>query len=312
MSTDYTSLPANLPAPVDDGAADHLPGSEVPAVALPSTLGGESTSPGLLGSGSSPTSTRGPACPGQPLPDGWDDIPGARGCTPQSCAFRDASTNSRRSARRSSGSARRRRRSRPSSPSASTSPIPLLSDQDLALADAMGLPTFETSGLRLYKRLTFIAERQDRQGLLSRLPARPQRCRRPRLAGAFAKRLTTVRRWAHARIPHRSVLHARRRQGPSQRRRQQPPGRRGPALESAGGSLERFYFAFGDTDAYVIVDLPDAEAAPVVALTVNSAGGATTKTVLLLTPEEVDAAAKRSVEYGPPAASAPPHRKGVH
>jgi uncharacterized protein with GYD domain len=72
------------------------------------------------------------------------------------------------------------------------------------------------------------------------------------------------------------------------------------ALESAGGSLDHFYFAFGDNDAYVIADLPDAEAAAAVALTVNSAGGATTKTVLLLTPEEVDAAAQRSVEYTPP------------
>jgi uncharacterized protein with GYD domain len=72
------------------------------------------------------------------------------------------------------------------------------------------------------------------------------------------------------------------------------------ALESAGGSLEHFYFAFGDTDAYVIVDLPDAEAAAAVALTVNSAGGATTKTVLLMTPEEVDAAARRSIDYRPP------------
>ena len=72
------------------------------------------------------------------------------------------------------------------------------------------------------------------------------------------------------------------------------------ALESAGGSLDHFYFAFGDNDAYVIADLPDAEAAAAVALTVNSAGGATTKTVLLLTPEEVDAAAQRSIEYTPP------------
>ena len=72
------------------------------------------------------------------------------------------------------------------------------------------------------------------------------------------------------------------------------------ALESAGGSLEHFYFAFGDSDAYVIVDLPDAEAAAAVALTVNSAGGATTKTVLLMTPEEVDAAAQRSIDYRPP------------
>ena len=72
------------------------------------------------------------------------------------------------------------------------------------------------------------------------------------------------------------------------------------ALESAGGSLEHFYFAFGDSDAYVIVDLPDAESAAAVALTVNSAGGATTKTVLLMTPEEVDAAAQRSIDYRPP------------
>jgi uncharacterized protein with GYD domain len=72
--------------------------------------------------------------------------------------------------------------------------------------------------------------------------------------------------------------------------------------ESVGGRLEGFYFAFGDTDAYVIVDVPDNESATAVALTVNAAGGATVKTVVLLTPEEVDAAAKRSVEYRPPGA----------
>ena len=72
--------------------------------------------------------------------------------------------------------------------------------------------------------------------------------------------------------------------------------------ESVGGQLEAFYFAFGDRDAYVIVDLPDNESAAAVALTVNAAGGATVKTVVLLTPEEVDAAAKRSVEYRPPGA----------
>lgn len=71
-------------------------------------------------------------------------------------------------------------------------------------------------------------------------------------------------------------------------------------LESVGGSLEHFYFAFGDNDAYVIADLPDSEAAAALALTVNAAGGATTKTVLLLTPEQVDDAAKRSVDYRPP------------
>ena len=71
-------------------------------------------------------------------------------------------------------------------------------------------------------------------------------------------------------------------------------------IESVGGTLEFFYFGFGESDAYVLADLPDAEAAAAIALTVNAAGGATTKTVLLLTPEEVDAAAKRSVDYRPP------------
>ena len=71
-------------------------------------------------------------------------------------------------------------------------------------------------------------------------------------------------------------------------------------VESVGGSLEGFYFAFGDSDAYVICDLPDNESAAAVALTVNAAGGATVKTTVLLTPEEVDSAAQKSVDYRPP------------
>jgi uncharacterized protein with GYD domain len=70
--------------------------------------------------------------------------------------------------------------------------------------------------------------------------------------------------------------------------------------ESVGGRLEAFYFGFGDRDAYVIADVPDNESAAAVAITVNASGGATVKTVVLLTPEEVDAAAQRSVEYRPP------------
>ena len=70
--------------------------------------------------------------------------------------------------------------------------------------------------------------------------------------------------------------------------------------ESVGGRMESFHFAFGDRDAYVIVDLPDNESAAAVALTENAAGGATVKTTVLLTPEEVDAAAQRSVDYRPP------------
>ena len=70
--------------------------------------------------------------------------------------------------------------------------------------------------------------------------------------------------------------------------------------KSVGGKLESFHFAFGESDAYVIVDLPDNESAAAVALTVNAAGGAVVKTVVLLTPEEVDAASKRSADYRPP------------
>ncbi len=71
-------------------------------------------------------------------------------------------------------------------------------------------------------------------------------------------------------------------------------------VTSLGGELESFHFGFGDDDAYVIADLPDNEAAAALALTVNAAGGATVKTIALLTPEQVDEAANRSVDYRPP------------
>ena len=72
------------------------------------------------------------------------------------------------------------------------------------------------------------------------------------------------------------------------------------AVSSVGGQLESFHFGFGDEDSYVIVDLPDNEAAVALVLTVNAAGGATVKTTALLTPEQVDEAANRSVDYRPP------------
>lgn len=67
-----------------------------------------------------------------------------------------------------------------------------------------------------------------------------------------------------------------------------------------GGELEFLYFAFGDVDSYVVVDLPDNEAAAATALTVGGSGAVSVKTIVLLTPEEVDAAANVSVEYRPP------------
>jgi len=72
--------------------------------------------------------------------------------------------------------------------------------------------------------------------------------------------------------------------------------------QGVGGRLESFYFAFGERDVYTILDLPDNETATAVALTVNASGAVKVRTTVLVTPEEVDAAAKRSVEYRPPGA----------
>lgn len=72
------------------------------------------------------------------------------------------------------------------------------------------------------------------------------------------------------------------------------------AAESVGGRVESFYFAFGDTDAFVVAELPDAASAAAIALTVSASGGATVQTTVLLTPEELDAAARKSPLYVPP------------
>jgi uncharacterized protein with GYD domain len=72
------------------------------------------------------------------------------------------------------------------------------------------------------------------------------------------------------------------------------------AISALGGQLESFYFGFGEHDAYVTVDLPDVEAAAAVALTVNARGAVTIDTTVLLTPEQVDDAAKRTVDYRGP------------
>jgi len=71
-------------------------------------------------------------------------------------------------------------------------------------------------------------------------------------------------------------------------------------MEGLGGKLEAFYYAFGDVDLYFIVDMPDNVSVAATALAVNQAGGATLKTVVLLTPEDMDKAGKKSVAYRPP------------
>jgi uncharacterized protein with GYD domain len=71
-------------------------------------------------------------------------------------------------------------------------------------------------------------------------------------------------------------------------------------VKSQGGTLEAFYYAFGETDVYVIVELPDNASAAALALTVNSSGSAAVKTTVLITPEEVDQAVKKTPSYRPP------------
>lgn len=156
--TSYDTLPADLPVPEDDGAAAHLAGTPAPQLELPTT-DGSSVRLDELGPGRTvlylyPLSGK----PGVDLPDGWDAIPGARGCTPEACGFRDHYQELVEA-----GAARVYGLS--SQPSAYQAelverlhlPFTMLSDPDFALGDALRLPTFSAPGHdRLYSRLTLI------------------------------------------------------------------------------------------------------------------------------------------------------------
>lgn len=150
-------LPAGLPVPEDDGAADHLFGMRLPSVPLPST-GGErvdlSALPGTAVVYCYPMTGR----PDRELPAGWDEIPGARGCTPQSCSFRDHHAGLRRLGARVFGLSTQSTAYQREAAERLHLPFPLLSDADLAFAGALRLPTFEVEGGVLTKRLTMILE----------------------------------------------------------------------------------------------------------------------------------------------------------
>ncbi len=159
MSADHDPyvLPADLPAPVDDGAADHLEGAAIPALSLPSTAGR------AIDLATSARNTLVLYCyprtgrPGEPLPAGWDEIPGARGCTPQSCAFRDHFAELQRLRAGVLGLSAQPLADQLEFAERVGLPYPVLSDPGLELAAALGLPTFEVAGMRLYVRLTLIA-----------------------------------------------------------------------------------------------------------------------------------------------------------
>ncbi len=158
MSADYTQLPADLPVPEDDGAADHLSGVPVPELTLASTPDGSidlaAAARGRLVAYVYPRT----GAPGQPLPAGWDDIPGARGCTPQSCAYRDSLAEFTSLGASVLGISAQSPDEQREFAGREHIPFPLLSDEGLQLAARLKLPTFEVDGTTLYKRLTFVAE----------------------------------------------------------------------------------------------------------------------------------------------------------
>jgi len=158
VSADFAELPPDLPVPEDDGAAKHLAGLALPELQLPSTLDGPVD---LAASGQERlvayvyprTGT-----PGQPSPVGWDDIPGARGCTPQSCAYRDSLAEFKSLGAKVVGISAQGTEEQREFAQREHIPFPLLSDSGLTLAGTLRFPTFEVEGITLYKRLTFVAE----------------------------------------------------------------------------------------------------------------------------------------------------------
>jgi peroxiredoxin len=149
VSDPYT-LPEGLPVPVDDGAADHLTGAKLPDLVLPSSQGAVNIRDfGVLYV--YPRSGK----PGQPLLPGWNEIPGARGCTPQSCGFRDRHADF---GLRVAGVSAQSLADQIEFAERNHMPFPVISDEWLDLARDPGLPTFEVEGLTLYKRLALVAE----------------------------------------------------------------------------------------------------------------------------------------------------------
>ena len=148
-------LPDNLPIPEADGACDHLPGMSMPALTLPSTAGGSVDLSVLAGRTVVyiyPMTGR----PGVALPEGWNDIPGARGCTPQSCAFRDHYNELQHHQTAVYGLSTQDTTYQQEAAARLHLPYPLLSDADFAFAKALSLPTFTIGATSYIKRITLI------------------------------------------------------------------------------------------------------------------------------------------------------------
>jgi peroxiredoxin len=154
---DPKALPDGLPVPEDDGAADHLPGMAMPDIALAATTGGSVSLARLQGRTvlyAYPRTGR----PGVDMPPDWDAIPGARGCTPQSCGFRDHFAELRElGADHVFGLSTQDTAYQREMAERLHLPFPVLSDENLALTRALRLPTFEAEGT-LMKRMAMVVD----------------------------------------------------------------------------------------------------------------------------------------------------------
>lgn len=156
-------LPEDLPVPRDDGGAKHLPGMELPAMSLASTGGGAVDLSALKGRtivyAYPRTGRPGQDLPGQSLPGGWNAIPGARGCTPQSCSFRDHFKELQAAgADHVFGLSTQDTGYQHEAAERLHLPFSILSDEKLLFTRALNLPTFTVDGMELMKRLTFVID----------------------------------------------------------------------------------------------------------------------------------------------------------
>jgi peroxiredoxin len=154
-STDFP-LPSNLPRPVDDGAAKHLVGMAMPRIRLRSTTGRDVDLSELSGPRTVIYCYPMTGVPGKALPEGWDEIPGARGCTPQTCGFRDHYRELEALKAEVFGASTQETEYQREMAKRLHLPFEILSDAEYKLCDALRLPTFEVDGMRLMKRLTLI------------------------------------------------------------------------------------------------------------------------------------------------------------
>jgi peroxiredoxin len=155
-------LPPNIPIPQDDGAAAHLAGMTLPDLALPATQNAQSAAQVNLSTLKGRTVLYvypRTGVPGVDLPPGWNDIPGARGCTPQSCSFRDHFGELQRlGVAHLFGLSTQDTAYQQEAATRLHLPFVILSDEKLALTKALNLPTFTTSGMTLLKRMALVID----------------------------------------------------------------------------------------------------------------------------------------------------------